>query len=215
MTLDDLMAVWRSQDAAPLHGVNETLLRLAMRQDEAKLLARRRRERWMTYFWSAAIVAGMALFLAIMIYPDDDVLTGWDYAIPIVGAAAALLWARAIHVSHRAQAVREQRFGESLRDQINRQLAQLDYGATRVRLANLLGYALLPIVCAMAIILASWRINDRPFSDPGLWDPIIFMIFWIVITVAASFWWQRRSVRRDLLPRKSRLEALLKELDAP
>ena len=23
MNLDDLMAVWRSQDAAPLHGVNE------------------------------------------------------------------------------------------------------------------------------------------------------------------------------------------------
>ena len=37
MNLDDLMAVWRSQDAAPLHGVNETLLRLALRQDEAKL----------------------------------------------------------------------------------------------------------------------------------------------------------------------------------
>ena len=37
MNLDDLMAVWQSQDAAPLHGVNETLLQLALRQDEAKL----------------------------------------------------------------------------------------------------------------------------------------------------------------------------------
>ena len=37
MNLDDLMAVWRSQDAAPLHGVNKTLLHLALRQDEAKL----------------------------------------------------------------------------------------------------------------------------------------------------------------------------------
>ena len=46
----------------------------------------------MIYFWSAVIVAGMALLLAVMIYPDDDdVLTGWDYAIPVVGAAAAVL----------------------------------------------------------------------------------------------------------------------------
>ena len=83
MNLNDLMEVWRSQDASPLHGVNETLLRLALRQDEAKLQAQRRRERWMTYFWSAIIVAGMAIVLAIMIYPyDDDVLTGWDYAFP-------------------------------------------------------------------------------------------------------------------------------------
>jgi hypothetical protein len=37
MNLYDLMEVWRSQDAAPMHGVNETLLRLALRQDEANL----------------------------------------------------------------------------------------------------------------------------------------------------------------------------------
>ena len=80
MNLNDLMEVWRSQEASPLHGVNETLLRLALRQDEAKLQARRRRERWMTYFWSAGIVAGMAFFLAIMIYPyDDDVLLALLY----------------------------------------------------------------------------------------------------------------------------------------
>ena len=71
-----------------------------------------------------------------------------------------------------------------------------------------------PIVCAMAIILSSWRINDRPFSDAALLRPIIFMIFWIGINVGVSLWWQRRSVRRDLLPRRRRLEALLKELDA-
>lgn len=217
MNLDDLMAVWRLQDVAPLHGVNETLLRLALRQDEAKLQAQRRRERWMTYFWSAGIVAGMALFLAIMIFPDDDdVLTGWDYAIPIVGAAAALLWAREVYVRHRAQAVREQRFGESLRDQVNRQLAQLDYRAARASLASLLGYVLMPIVCATAIILAGWRINDRPFSDARFWSPtgpIVVLIFWIALNVSASFWWQRRVVQRDLLPRKRRLETLLTELD--
>ena len=45
MNLDDLMEVWRSQDAAPLHGANETLLRLALRQDEANLQKSRRLER--------------------------------------------------------------------------------------------------------------------------------------------------------------------------
>ena len=112
------------------------------------------------------VVAGMAGLLSIMIYrDDDDVLSGWDYAIPVVGAAAALLWVRLMYVRHRAQAVREQRFGDSLRDQINRQIAQLDYGATTSRLASLLGILLLPIVWAFAIILASWRINGRSFSD--------------------------------------------------
>ena len=215
MTLDDLMAVWRSQDASPLHGVNETLLRLALRQDAAKVMAQRRRERWWTYFWSAGIVVGMAFFLAIMIYPyDDDVLAPWDYAIPIVGALAAVWWARALYVRHRAQAAHEQGFGESVRDQINRRIAQVDYGVTRVRMANYLGDVLGPIVCATAIILAAWRINDRSFSDPRLWRPIVFLIVWIAINVGGSLWWQHRALRRDLLPRKHRLETLLKELDA-
>jgi hypothetical protein len=61
----------------------------------------------------------------------------------------------------------------------------------------------------------SWRINDRPFSDTTLSRPIVFMNVWIVINAGASFWWQRRSLRQDLLPRKLRLEALLKDLDTP
>ena len=76
MNLDDLMAVWKSQDAAPLHDVNETLLRLALRQDEAKLQKWRRSERWIIYVLSAGFVAGMALFLANMIlltiYRDEE-----------------------------------------------------------------------------------------------------------------------------------------------
>jgi hypothetical protein len=213
MSLDDLMEVWRSQDAAPLHGVNETLLRLALRQDEAKLQKRRRRQRWIIYLASAALFAAMAFFLAVMISPhDDDALTGWDYAIPIVGAAFALLWGGAMYVSQRAQALRERRFGESLRDQLSRRIAQLDYEATTaVRLASVLVTQLPPLVCATAFLLATWRINDKSFSDDG------FLLVSLIAVCAYSFgtgvWQARRSVHQDLEPRKRRLEAMLKELE--
>jgi len=213
MNLDDLVAVWRSQDVAPLHGVNEALVRLALRQDQAKLEKWRRLEKWLVYLIGAAMIAGMARRLSIMINRGDDVLSGWDYAIPVVGAAAALLWVGMMRVRHRAQAVREQRFGDSLRDQINRQLAQLDHRATMSRLASLLGTLLLPIVVAFTIILASWRSHGRSFSDVGLSVPIVFMICWSIICVGGVFWWARRVVQRKTLPRKRRLEALLKELD--
>ena len=213
MNLDDLMAVWRSQDAAPLHGVNETLLRLALQQDEAKLQKERCVERWITYVMSAVLVAVMAVFLSIMVY-DDDPRTDWDFAIPIVGVAAALLWGGAMYVSHRAQALRERSFGESLRDQLNRRIAQLDYQATRVvRLASVLVTALPPLVCATAIILAGWRVNNEPFKTEWVW--IVGGIFGCAIGSVAGVWQQRRSMERDLLPRKAHLEALLKELDAP
>ena len=54
-------------------------------------------------------------------------------------AAAFLLWACFLYLSRRAQALRERRFGASVRDKVARHLAQLDYQATRaVRLANVL-----------------------------------------------------------------------------
>jgi hypothetical protein len=214
MNLDELMAVWRTQDAAPLHDVNKTLLHLALRQDEAKLQKARRLERWMVYIFGAGIVAGMAVFLSMMIYfhrhRPEKVVTGWDYALPLVGAGAALLAGVAMYVGHRAQARREQRFGESLRDQLNRRIAQLDYAATRARRTSLLVIVLLGGICPAAIIFLGMRVNDKSISDDGyLTVTSIIMCVWSVVHGV----WTLRRQGQQLLPRQRRLEALLKELD--
>ncbi len=216
MNLDDLMAVWRSQDAAPLHGVNETLLRLALRQDEAKVQAQRRLESRIIYVMSAGLIAGMAVFFimifGMLFFNDDDVITAWDFAIPIVGATAAVVVSVALHRTRRAQALREQHFGESLRDQLGRRIAQLDDEATRgTRAASLLLGAI--FVGAAAILVASIRVNLEPNETFG-WVRIVRVILAIALMWAAGVWAQRRPVKRDVLPRQRRLEALLKELDA-
>jgi hypothetical protein len=43
----------------------------------------------------------------------------------------------------------------------------------------------------------------------------VAMTLMCVGSVAAGIWTTRRQVQKDVLPRKRRLEALLKELDAP
>ena len=212
MNLDDLMAVWRSQDAAPLHGVDRTLLHLALRQDEAKLQKERRIERWIIYVASAGLVAVMAVFLGMMILTRDrKVMTGWDFAVGIGGAAAALLAGGAMYVGHRAQARREQRFGESLRDQLNRRIAQLDDRTTITR-ATLVS-VLLGGVGGIALLLLGYRVNDKPFSDEG-YMLVSTILMCVILPVATGVWSIRRQAR-DMLARKQRLEALLKELDAP
>ena len=212
MNLDELMAVWKSQDAAPLHDVNKTLLHLALRQDEAKLQKSRRIERWIIYVFSAGMVAAMALFLAMMIsfhrHRPEKVVTGWDYALTSLGAAAALLSAGAMYMGHRAQARREQCFGESLRDQLNRSIAQFDDRATIVR--ETLVSVLLWGICPTAILILIWRINDKSITDDG--NMLVTLTFMVVWSVASSVWWYRRQAR-EALPRKRRLEELLKELD--
>lgn len=219
MNLNDLMEVWRSQDAAPLHGVNETLLRLALRQDEAKQHAQRRCEQRVVYWMSAFFVAVMAVILGVMIYRHDDaVLTNWDFVIPIVGIVAVLLWPAFLGRSHRAQARREQRFGESLRDQLQRHLTQLDYNAQRVASPVHHLFTNLPaIVWSVAFFFAIVRINQKPFSD--VWsDPRIWAVFGGSVMLAAtlvivSIWQQRRWIEQQLTPHKRRLETLLQEVD--
>lgn len=219
MNLDDLIEVWRSQDAAPLHGINETLLRLALRQEEAKLQAERRMEKGVSTLLCAFLVGAMVFILGVMIYPnDDDVLTGWDYAIPIIGAAAVLFWPGFLRTSNRAQARREEKFGESLRDQLERRIAQLDFQANRIRsLTHHLFTNVPALVWSVAFFFAIMRINEKPFSDawtnPKVWVVWVSSLVLASGFVAASIWMQRRWVQRDLLPRKRRLETLLKELD--
>jgi hypothetical protein len=211
MNLDELMAVWRTQDAAPLHNVNKTLLHQALRQDEAKRQKAWRKERRIIYAFGAGFVAALAVCLIPPIYRyDTEAVTGWDFVFPIVGAAAALLMGGAMYVRHRAQALREQSFGESLRDQLNRSIAQLDYQATTLHRTLMLVVVLLAGICPIALTLAVARLNEKSFSDGE------FMIPWLssVYGVGLSVWALRRHTRNVVLPRKRRLEELLKELDS-
>jgi predicted permease len=211
MNLDDLMGLWRLQDATALHGVDQTLLHLALRQEQAKLQKQRRMERWFIYITSAALVAAMALFFAIMIAPRyDDVRIVWDYAFPVVGAAAALVMAGAMYAIRQTQVAREHAFGESLREQLRRRIAQLDNQATKELRLTLVG-AVAAAICGMALYVASRRINDVAYNAD--WPVLLGLIFLGAFSLGHRR--RRRAVQQDILPRKQRLEALLKELDAP
>jgi peptidoglycan/LPS O-acetylase OafA/YrhL len=207
MNLDELMAVWKLQDTAPLHDVNKTLLQQALRQDEAKLQKARRRERWILYSASAFVLGLMALFHALMISARGRyVMTGWDYVMGIGGAAAALVAAGAMFVGHRAQARREQRFGGSLRDQVKRRIAQLDDVVTGAR-RSVLVFMLMGVIWPIAILHLGMRINHKSLGDVS-WVPVALLIL--------CFWSGARRLRRSVpeaIERKRQLEALLKELD--
>jgi hypothetical protein len=219
MNMNDLMEVWRSQDAAPLHGVNETLLRLALRNDEAKLQAQQRCEQRVAYGMAAFFVAVMAVMVGFMIHRrDGGMLTPWDIGIPILGAAAALFWPGFLRRSHRTQALREQKFGESLREQLERHLTRLDYHARRFASPMHHLFTNLPaIVWSVAFFFAMVRLNQKPgsevWTDPRIWAVFGGSLVLAFVAVVVSIHRQRRWIEEELTPHKRRLETLLREIE--
>jgi peptidoglycan/LPS O-acetylase OafA/YrhL len=203
------MEAWRAQDTSPLE--DKTLLQVALRKEQAKLQKQRRMERWLIYPLSIFLVVAMGLILGMMIYPShDDVVIVWDYAAPAVGVAASFVMAGALYAIHRAQAARDQSFGDSLRDQLHRRIAQLDDAATKER-RTVRVLVVAGLLYALALSIAGQRINDVPYGEfhwPVLPALICLFVFFVAFGSA------RRSMQRRILLRKGALEALLKELDS-
>ena len=158
MNLDDLTAVWRSQDLSPLYGVDKTLLHQALRQEQAKVEKQRRKTRWFMYVVNAVLFVMTALFLAIMIDPNQPTtfsarLIVWDYVVGGVGVAAAVTVAGALFALRRSRQARDRSFSDSLRDHLRRRIAHLDAEVTgERRLALTMVVAML--TCAAAISIA-------------------------------------------------------------
>src|SRR5690348_13517819 len=130
MDFDQMLAAWKTQDDKPLYGVNQDLLRLVLQGERDKVRRKMRRDQWVTYLAGP----GMALFGAAW----------WWIAIvngvpPLYSAAAGIgaitfvVWVAAFWVSRRRQAERERAFGNSLKDEIGRNLSLTEYQITNGR----------------------------------------------------------------------------------
>ena len=209
MNLDEVLDAWRTQDQAPLYGVDGGRLQQALREEEAR---RRRRlviEARITYGVAALVFAGLAFIFALMLY-DDDPRSWWDFVIVTFGVAAVVFAAANLNIGRRRLALRQRRFGASLHDELGRHVALLDYELSRTWRVSAITRTMLPFyLCTLALYLSIWRINNEPFKWGTDGFPLLVM--------SGAMWygaWIARHAAQDVLPRKRRLEELLEKLDA-
>jgi hypothetical protein len=123
--------------------------------------------------------------------------------VAILGGAGAL-W-----LSRRRQAMRERRFGSSLREEIRRSLSLVDYLLSRVGRWESALLTAAPITLAGTLIY--WliiQINNNPFGwyDVGVLFIVAGSSVWSVIESSSK-------AERELLPRRRRLSELLELLN--
>jgi hypothetical protein len=159
----EVLDAWRSQDQAPLYGVDEGRLQQALREEVAK----RRRglviEARITDGFAALVFAGLALVFALMLY-DDDPRTWWDFLIVTLGVAAAVFAAANLYIGRTRLAPRVRHFGASLHHELGRHVALRDYELSRTWRVSAITRTMLPFyLCTLALYLSIWRINNEPF----------------------------------------------------
>ena len=207
MNIDELTATWRTQDKTSLSSLNLELLQQVIQTD---LRRKQRREQWEIYGTSAFLL-GILLFFFAAIYFDNDPRTVWDYVAAIVATGAVLAWAGAFWMKRRLQKQREHDFGNSLQDEVKRNLSLVDDQLSRTGQWHAVSLAAAPL--ALAGSLVYWltvQINNEPFGwfDAGI-------VVFVIVAAAQGAMQSSRKVTKDLLPYKRRLTELLAILNAP
>lgn len=208
MDFDQMLDAWRTQEEKPLYGVNGDLLRLVLRNERQRIRRTLRRDQWLTYL----VGPGMALFAAAWLW--ISILNGVPVlysAAAAVGAITFAVWVGAFWLSRRRQRLRERAFGNSLKDEIRRNLSLTEYQIANGRWHAALLWTVPVMVGSLLIYWVSFEIN----TDTGMaaWTHV-WIVFAIVSSIVLTAYAGDREVKRTLEPRRQRLRELLDALDA-
>ncbi|MEO6388666.1 MAG: hypothetical protein ABIT16_08770 [Croceibacterium sp.] len=208
MDFDQMMDSWKSQDDKPMYGVNSDLLQLVLQHEQARIRRTLRLGQWITYIVGPGMALFAAFWLWVALLKHVPVL---QIIAAAVGAGTFALWVGAFWVSHRRQALRERAFGNSLKDEIRRNLSLVEYQISQGRLRPALLWTVPVTIGALLIYWLTFQINtDTGFSSwSHFW--IVGCIVWSIVFTA---WSSDREVKRKLEPRRQRLRELLETLDA-
>jgi hypothetical protein len=212
MDFDQMLETWRAQNTAPPFDVNRDVLRQALDTEADKVrraLRIQRRALWFVWLLGTGMAVWAGFWIAI------TMTNGWP-AIYAIAAGACLvvfaLGAGALWVSRGRQV--ERNFGNTLQEEVRRNLALVDDQLSRTR------RWILPILGVSCIVvgsgLFSWtltRSQNIPGSLPGF---NLFSLLMIALAIRELYRGRerRRTTTLKLETRQRRLRELLAALDA-
>jgi hypothetical protein len=208
MDFDQMLEAWQAQDDKPLYGVNGDLLRLVLQNEQATIRRTLRKGKWITYLFGSGMALFAAFWLWVVILQHGPVL---DTVVAAIGTGMFILWVGAFWLSRRRLAERERGFGNSLKDEIGRNLSLVDYQITNGRWRAALLWVAPVNIGALLIYWLSFRINTG--SGFSVWNHA-FLGFCILSSVVWTVYAADRHVKRKLEPRRDRLRDLLETLNS-
>jgi hypothetical protein len=212
MQLEELQVIWETQTERPAFSVNDFGLHLALYQVRERA---RRRLFWGCYFPGfVGSLVGLVILLALFVafyFKDagnDFPMNVWDYLAFLVAALAIVLCASSMYLSRRKHEKDQSVFAPSLRQEIERGIAQIDFeiftDTSGIAWRN-------GALGSLAAILMGWEAG-RLNGDPLPWE-ILWMIGGLVVATFVALVPASRQAVKQGLQRKRVLEELHAKLD--
>lgn len=210
MDLDEMLETWRTQDTAPLYGLNRDALERALAAEEAGVRRVRRRDLWIVCIAGAMTTVLAGFWLVVLLYQSDEPVI---YTVAGgVGFGMVAAWVGAYCVSRWHEAKRERNFGNTLQAEVRRTLSRIDAEIARFGRWTAASLQIAPIMVGALLIM--WSIGrsqgDGSGESFGIWWLYPIVAFWTVYLVRTA----RRYAAQKLEPRRRRLRELLAALDA-
>lgn len=208
MEFEELQVIWNAQNQQPLYAINEAAVQAAMWQN--RQVSRRTWFRWVvaTGFLAAgslAVVTGLSVLVSI-----DTAAFTWLIKARLVAAGALLLGFVAILARDwLREKRREGPFSGSLREELDRSIAHLEY---QIRSGGGKTVCMMAAPLTVAASLAMWALADLTGASPWL---LAVVVGAMLSGYPMEIWRHHRRVTRDLLPRMQTLESLRTKLANP
>jgi len=213
MNFDDMKVIWDSQNVEPHYAVNEKGLHALLRTKSEKLRKLIWWQEIQTYGSSTFMVGIISALLIIhwtglinQVSTKWVGLTQWDVVALILAAAGWLYFGSSIYLNRKQQQRRAAEYTSSLRDELERDIEQVDYEITSRK--HIVRGFIPPYTGGILFIWVFFRVSGLPD-----WPIIPFIVFMIGALVFESRS-QQTLVDRELVPRKLDLESLREKLNS-
>jgi hypothetical protein len=209
MEFENLQAIWDTQNDKPVFAVQDARLLVALYQQRERSRRRLFKQQFAPMYGAALLIS---VFLGVVFvtfrsrsrFPHHGFpMSAWDYAGFAVAAGALLAIVAPMYFERKKHERTQEIFAPSLREELDRGLAQLDFEMglhSNPRVLRIL------TLLSIAAVTVNWE-EGRMAGDPTPWGLALFALFCAFLGGRAGFA-ARKKVMERALARRRALESM-------
>lgn len=222
MEFENLQAIWDSQNDKPVFAMQDPRLLVALYQQRERRRRRLFKLHFAPMYGAAMLMLGVlgalvATFLRIaslmrrfkgVFTHNGFPISAWDYAGLAVAAGALLALVVPLYLERRKHERTQEIFAPSLREELDRGIAQVDFSMgldTTPRVLRIL------TLLSIAAVIINWE-AVRAAGDPKPWGAALGTFLCMLLSGCLGFAARKKTMQRRLARRRA-LESMRAALD--